>query len=146
MAWSLELRVPYLDPRVVELAFLIPFGRKLNSAASKAIVRDAFADLIPRENLRMQKKGFNVPLGAWMRTRLDRYFDELLPRDYVEREGIFNHDYITLLREEHRRGRRDNAYELFAILIFDTWYRKYMTHTLEKRFTTKVTKRQKTQK
>jgi asparagine synthase (glutamine-hydrolysing) len=137
MAWSLELRVPYLDPRVVELAFLIPFDRKLNSAASKAIVRDAFADLIPRENLRLEKKGFNVPLGAWMRTKLDPYFDELLPRDYVEREGIFNHDYITFLREEHRRGQRDNAYELFAILIFDTWYRKYITHTLQKRFTTK---------
>jgi asparagine synthase (glutamine-hydrolysing) len=132
MAWSLELRVPYLDPRVVELAFLIPFNRKLKSAASKAIMRDTFADLIPKENLRMQKKGFNVPLGAWMRTRLDRYFDELLPRDYVEREGIFNYDYITLLREEHRRGRRDNAYELFAILMFDAWYRKYIINTSQR--------------
>jgi asparagine synthase (glutamine-hydrolysing) len=129
MAWSLELRVPYLDPRVVELAFLIPFDKKLKSTESKAILRDTFADLIPRENRRMQKKGFNVPLGAWMRTKLDRYFDELLPREYVEREGIFNHEYISLLREEHRRGRRDNAYELFAILMFDTWYRKYITKT-----------------
>jgi asparagine synthase (glutamine-hydrolysing) len=143
MAWSLELRVPYLDPRVVELAFLIPFDRKLNSAESKAIMREAFADLIPKENLRMQKKGFNVPLGAWMRTKLDRYFDELLPRDYVEREGIFNHDYIKLLREEHRRGRRDNAYELFAILMFDTWYRKYITNTLPKE-NTKQTKNNET--
>ncbi|MFN7624788.1 MAG: asparagine synthase-related protein, partial [Acidobacteriota bacterium] len=76
------------------------------------------------------KKGFNLPLGAWMRTRFDRYFDELLPRDYVEREGIFNHAAIARLREEHRRGERDNGYELFAILIFDTWYRKYITRTL----------------
>ncbi|MCI0337210.1 MAG: asparagine synthase (glutamine-hydrolyzing) [Acidobacteria bacterium] len=133
MAWSLELRVPYLDPRVVELAFQIPFHLKLNAAKSKVILRDAFADLIPAENLRMPKKGFNVPLGAWMRTKLDRYFDELLPRNYVEREGIFNYDYITHLRQEHQRGRRDNAYELFAILIFDTWYRKYITKTLPER-------------
>jgi hypothetical protein len=61
-----------------------------------------------------------------MRTKLDRYFDELLPRDYVRREGVFDHDYITRLREEHKRGRRDNGYELFAILIFDKWYRKYI--------------------
>ncbi len=126
MAHSLELRVPYLDPRVVELAFHIPFNLKLNSTGSKMILRKAFADLIPKENLRVPKKGFNVPLGAWMRTKLDRFFDEYMPRSYVDREGIFNFDYLTHLREEHRRGRRDNGYELFAILIFDTWYRKYI--------------------
>lgn len=130
MAWALELRVPYLDPRVVELAFQIPFSMKLTGAGSKMILRKTFADLIPAENLRAPKKGFNVPLGSWMRTKLDRYFDELLPREYVRREGIFEYDYIQQLREEHRRGQRDNAYELFAILIFDTWYRKYITRTL----------------
>lgn len=126
MAWALELRVPFLDHRVVELAFRIPFKNKLNGAGSKVILREAFADLIPDENLRVPKKGFNVPLGAWMRTKLDRFFDELLPREYVEREGIFNYEYITHLRTEHRQGKRDNAYELFAVLIFDTWYRKYI--------------------
>ena len=130
MAWALELRVPFLDPRMVEFAFRIPFAEKLNRRGSKMILREAFADLIPPENLRVPKKGFNVPLGAWMRTKLDRYFDELLPRDYVEREGLFQHDYITHLREEHRSGKRDNAYELFSILIFDAWYRKYITRTL----------------
>ena len=126
MAWALELRVPFLDPRVVELAFQIPFSMKLNRTGSKAILRKTFADLIPPENLRAPKKGFNVPLGGWMRTKLDRFFDELLPRDYVRREGIFDYDYIQLLREEHRRGGRDNAYELFAVLIFDAWYRKHI--------------------
>ncbi len=130
MAWSLELRVPYLDPRLVEFAFRIPFNLKLNRRGSKTILREAFAHLIPEENLRAPKKGFNVPLGAWMRAKLDRYFDELLPREYVRREGIFDHDAITQLREEHRRGQRDNAYELFSILIFDAWYRKYITRTL----------------
>src|SRR4030095_8653738 len=84
MAWGLELRVPYLDPRVVELAFRIPFALKLRQGESKALMRRALAGLIPAENLRVPKKGFNVPLGAWMRTRFDRYFDERLPRPYVE--------------------------------------------------------------
>jgi asparagine synthase (glutamine-hydrolysing) len=125
MAWSLELRVPLLDPRLVELAFRIPFDLKLNGGGSKSILRQAFAGLIPEENLRAPKKGFNVPLGKWMRTKFDRYFDELMPRDYVRREGIFDHGYIAQLRDEHRRGRRDNGYELFAILMFDAWYRRY---------------------
>jgi asparagine synthase (glutamine-hydrolysing) len=111
---------------VVELAFSIPFKFKLNLRGSKMIMRKAFADLIPMENLRVPKKGFNLPLGSWMRTRFDRLFDERMPRSYVEREGIFNYDYLSQLRDEHRRGGRDNAYELFAILIFDTWYRKYI--------------------
>ncbi len=126
MAWALELRVPFLDHRVVELAFRIPFRYKLNGGGSKVILKETFAGLIPGENLRAPKKGFNVPLGAWMRTKFDHLFDDLLPREYVEKEGIFNHDYITHLRDEHRRGQRDNAYELFAVLIFDTWYRKYI--------------------
>ncbi|MFN0088101.1 MAG: asparagine synthase (glutamine-hydrolyzing) [Blastocatellia bacterium] len=133
MAWGLELRVPFLDPRMVEFAFRTPFAEKLNRRGSKMILREAFADLIPPENLRVPKKGFNVPLGAWMRTKLDRYFDELLPREYVEREGLFHHAYITHLREEHRNGKRDNAYELFSILIFDAWYRKYITRTLPRK-------------
>ena len=65
-----------------------------------------------------------------MRTKFDKYFDERLPREYVRQEGIFDYDYITQLRAEHRYGKRDNSYELFAVLMFDTWYRKYMTKTL----------------
>jgi asparagine synthase (glutamine-hydrolysing) len=133
MASSLELRVPYLDARVVELAFQIPFAMKLRGGESKRIMRRAFADLIPEENLRVPKKGFNVPLGVWMRTKLDRYFEERLPQSDVEREGIFSYEYLQQLREQHRRGERDNAYELFAVLMFDTWYRKYITQTLERR-------------
>jgi asparagine synthase (glutamine-hydrolysing) len=138
MAWGLELRVPYLDPRVVELAFRIPFSLKLRGKESKAIQRRAFAELIPPENRRAPKKGFNVPLGTWMRTKLDHYFDERMPRAYVRREGIFDAEYLAHLRDEHRRGRRDNAYELFAVLIFDTWYRKYLTRTLPMRHQAKA--------
>lgn len=130
MACSLELRVPFLDPRLAELAFRVGFSQKMSRHGGKLLLRQAFADLIPPANRQLPKKGFNLPLGAWMRNRFDRYFDEMLPRDYVEREGIFDHSTITRFREEHRLGRRDNSYELFAILIFDSWYRKYITRTL----------------
>jgi asparagine synthase (glutamine-hydrolysing) len=127
MAWGLEVRVPFLDPALVELALTIPFSLKQNRQGSKWILRETFADLIPEANRHVPKKGFNLPLGVWMRTRFDRFFDKLLPRDYVEREGIFRFDAIQQMREEHRRGLRDNGYELFALLLFDTWYRKYIT-------------------
>jgi asparagine synthase (glutamine-hydrolysing) len=129
MAWGLEVRVPFLDQALVELAFAIPFSLKQNRRGSKWILRETFADLIPEANRHVAKKGFNLPLGVWMRTRFDRLFEERLSRAYVEREGIFRYEAIERLREEHRQGLRDNGYELFALLIFDAWYRKYITGT-----------------
>lgn len=126
MAVGLEVRVPYLDHRVVAHSLTIPFYYKLQRGKSKIILKEAFADLLPATNRRAPKKGFNVPLAAWMRDRLDRYFDQNMSRSEIERQGIFDWEYIQLLRYEHQAGKRDNSYELFSLIMFDVWYRKYM--------------------
>lgn len=127
MAVSLEVRVPFLDHRVVEESFRIPFEYKLRNGVSKYILRDAFKDLIPAKNLSGRKRGFCPPIALWMRRNLDSYFDSHLSRDYVGKEGIFNWNYIQFLREQHRRGKRDNSMKLFGIIMFDVYYRKYIT-------------------
>jgi asparagine synthase (glutamine-hydrolysing) len=126
MAVSLEVRVPYLDPRVVEHSLTFPFRNKLRAGKSKAILKEAFADLLPAENSKAPKKGFNFPLAIWMRDYLDQYFDRRMSREEVERQAIFNWDYIKLLREQHLQGKADNSYPLFSIVMFDVWYRKYI--------------------
>lgn len=126
MAVGLEVRVPYLDYRVVEHSLAIPFHDKLRGGKSKVILKETFADLLPDANRKAPKKGFNVPLAIWMRDRLDRYFDHSMSRAEVERQAIFNWEYIQLLRDQHRAGKRDNSYELFSIIMFDVWYRKYI--------------------
>ncbi|HMF57981.1 MAG TPA: asparagine synthase C-terminal domain-containing protein, partial [Pyrinomonadaceae bacterium] len=126
MAVSLEVRVPYLDYRFVEHALHIPFSEKLRGSKGKAILKEVFADLLPEENLRAPKKGFNFPLAVWMRDHFDGYFDKHMSRADVERHGIFNTDYIELLRHQHRTGKNDNSYALFSIIMFDVWFRKYM--------------------
>jgi asparagine synthase (glutamine-hydrolysing) len=125
MASALEVRVPYLDPRFVQRSLRIPFRHKLCGAVGKALLRDAFADLLPESNSHLPKKGFNAPLALWMRERLDTYFDRHMSRPAVENQGILNWDYLQRLRGDHRDGRRDNSYPLFGILMFDVWYRKY---------------------
>ncbi|MBD0327223.1 MAG: hypothetical protein ICV68_12375, partial [Pyrinomonadaceae bacterium] len=127
MAVSLEVRVPYLDYRFVERSLRIPFERKLHKGRGKAILKETFADLLPEENIRAPKKGFNFPLAVWMRDRFDGYFDRHMSREAVEREGILNWDYIQLMREQHRAGRADNSYPLFSIIMFDVWFRKYIS-------------------
>jgi hypothetical protein len=103
--------------------------------ATSRFCGDAFADLIPAENRTTAKEGFQS--AAWVRgcgTRFDRYFDRATAaRLRASVRGSSTMTTIARLREEHRRGERDNSYELFAILIFDTWYRKYMTRTLPMR-------------
>jgi asparagine synthase (glutamine-hydrolysing) len=126
MAVGLEVRVPYLDYRVVEHSFRIPFHDKLRGTRSKVVLKEAFADLLPEANRKAPKKGFNVPLAIWMRDHLDQYFDLYMGRREVEREGILNWEYIQLLRHQHRTRKRDNSYELFSIIMFDVWYRKYI--------------------
>ena len=126
MAVALEVRVPFLDYRIVEESFRIPFEYKLKNGVSKYILKDTFKDLIPPKNLHGKKRGFCPPLALWMRESLDGYFDSYLSRDYVTKEKIFNWDYIQLLREQHKRGKRDNSMELFGIIMFDVWYRKYV--------------------
>jgi asparagine synthase (glutamine-hydrolysing) len=126
MAVSLEVRVPFLDYRLVELSQAMPYRYKLRRSTSKAILREAFRDLIPPENLGQPKKGFCPPLALWMRHTLDRYFDAHMTPGYVHDQGIFSWEAIQRLRAEHQAGGRDNSMELFGIIVFDVWYRKYI--------------------
>lgn len=126
MAVALEVRVPYLDYRVVEHALAMPFDYKLKSGKPKHILKEAFADLLPAENAHAPKKGFNFPLAAWMRDHFDGYFEREMTREKVQADGLFNWDYIQTLRRQHRNGKRDNSYPLFSLIMFDAWYRKYI--------------------
>jgi asparagine synthase (glutamine-hydrolysing) len=126
MAVALEVRVPYLDYHVVEHARSLPFDYKLKAGNSKRILKDAFADLLPAENVRGPKKGFNFPLATWMRDRFDGYFEREMSRERVQANGFFNWDYIQQLRQQHRTGRKDNSYPLFALVMFDAWFQKYL--------------------
>ena len=126
MAVSLEVRVPYLDYRVVEHSLAVPFEHKLRSGRSKVMLKETFADLLPAENLQAPKKGFNFPLATWMRDTFDSYFDQTMTRQSVEEDGIFNWSYIQMLRERHRAGKSDNSYPLFSLIMFDAWFRRYL--------------------
>ncbi len=127
MAVGLEVRVPYLDYRVVEHSQSLPFRYKLRGRQSKIILKEAFADLLPVENARAPKKGFNFPLAVWMRDYFDKYFDVYMGRAELKRQGILDWEYIQMLRAEHRAGRNDNSYPLFSLIMFDVWYRRYIS-------------------
>jgi asparagine synthase (glutamine-hydrolysing) len=141
MATALEVRVPLLDPRFVEMSLNIPFGYKIRNGESKSILVDTFGDFFPPEARAAPKRGFNAPLGLWFERLFDPYFDAAdrvsrpLQKRFGEdvgaswRDGILDFGFIQRLRREHRQRRRDCAHELFACIVFDVWWRKYVKHT-----------------
>jgi asparagine synthase (glutamine-hydrolysing) len=141
MATALEVRVPFLDPAFVEMSLNAPFSYKIRNGGPKSILVDAFSEFLRPEARGTPKRGFNAPLGQWFNRLFDPYFDASGPdsRPSQKRfgedvgaswhDGILDFRFIQRLRNEHRRGRRDNSHELFACIIFDVWWRKYVKGT-----------------
>lgn len=127
MANSLEVRVPFLDHRVLEYAFSLPPEYKVHGKMKKRIVQDAFRDMLPPELYDRPKRGFELPMLAWMRGPLkERLFDELLTEKRIEAQGLFRFEEIARLKRQlFSRKPGDAPARLYALLVFQTWWKNY---------------------
>jgi len=126
MEVSLEARVPLLDHRIVEFAYRMPWSYKMRHGRAKAILKDAFAVRLPADLLDAPKRGFCPPIATWMAGPLDAYFDRVMTREEVVKQAVFSWEEIQRLRRQHKARARDNGMELFGILMFDVWHRRYI--------------------
>src|SRR5687768_6139022 len=101
MAVSLEVRAPFLDPRVAEYAASLPSSYKLRGRTTKYILKRAVKDYLPPSVIRRRKKGFGVPVAEWLKENLRPLARDLLSPDRVRRAGVFNPDYVSRLQDEH---------------------------------------------
>jgi asparagine synthase (glutamine-hydrolysing) len=121
MAVSLEGRVPYLDHRVVELAWRMPLHMKVRDGQGKWLLRRILDRHVPRHLIDRPKAGFGVPLGAWLRGPLREWAEEMLDPRRLEDEGFFDPRPIRAQWMEHLSGRRDRQYGLWNVLMFQAW-------------------------
>jgi asparagine synthase (glutamine-hydrolysing) len=121
---SLELRVPFLDHRLVELAATLPRHAKISGTKQKQILRSIAARWVPPSILRHRKQGFEAPMGAWLRGPLLPLFDDLTASADLENLGVFDATVVRQLRDEHVRGVRKNSKILFSLLVFMQWARQ----------------------
>ena len=126
MAVSLECRVPLLDHELFELAARIPGSIKLRNGRLKHVMKEALADVLPRDVLERRKRGFGTPMGAWLKGPLAALLRQLLSRESIERRGLFDYPAVAALIGAHAANRVDATDGLLTLLNFEIWARLYL--------------------
>jgi asparagine synthase (glutamine-hydrolysing) len=121
MAVSLEGRVPYLDHRVVELAWRMPLRMHVSDGVGKRLLRRVLHRYVPPALVERPKWGFGVPTGAWLRGPLRDWAESLLDPHRLRREGFLDPRPIRAAWTDHLSGRRNRQYELWDVLMFQAW-------------------------
>src|SRR5262249_24562364 len=119
MATSLEARSPFLDRELIEYVARLPDRFKLDGGRSKAILRDAFADLLPPEIDRRPKMGFGVPLGAWFRGNLRESMRDLLLASGARYREMLSGRFVENLVRRHLAGEANLGPQLWSIMCFE---------------------------
>ena len=124
MANSLELRVPFLDRKVFELACRIPTEHKVNAGQTKIAMRGAAEKTIPARTADKKKLGFPVPVRAWLRdetyaARVREAFNAPAAAEF------FNVKELNRMLDQHMSGKRDNWRQIWCVFIFLVWYDEY---------------------
>ncbi len=129
MANGLEVRVPFLDHNLVSFAFQLPDHFKIDGKMRKKILQDTFRSVLPGELYQRPKKGFEVPLLDWFRGGLSQKLDEVLfNHDFLIDQKIFDPHAIAKLKAKIKgRNPGDVHAQVWALFVFQSWYKKYFT-------------------
>jgi asparagine synthase (glutamine-hydrolysing) len=123
MAASLELRPPFLDHRLVELALRLPSSFKVRSGETKWIVKQVADRHLPSTITRRRKVGFKVPLDAWLRTELRDVTRDLLLSEESQLSGVVDRQEVQRLLTLHDTGRRNEEIRIWTLLSLEQWLR-----------------------
>ncbi len=126
MAATLEVRVPLLDHKLVELAARMPPRLKLKGLRRKYILKRAAEQLLPRDVVWRKKAGFGAPIRAWLRGPLRPLADELLSEEVVRRRGLFRPEEVRRVVEANLSGREDFGLQVLQLLTLEMWHREFI--------------------
>ena len=125
MACSLEVRVPFLDHEVVELAFQIPSILKVSGGSTKPLLKSVAARHVPRECVYRPKEGFSMPMKHWLGAEGRPLMEGLLHPDRLRSEGVFRPDTVQRLKQEHLTGRENHSHVLWSLMVFQDWRERW---------------------
>ena len=119
MRSSLEVRVPFLDYRLVPLVLSLPEKYKVRYFETKYLLKKMACEQLPRNIVYRKKRGFSVPVSRWMRDG-ELFSEYLLDRNnYVS--SFIDYDYVKTLYEQHKNRQSDNSRQLWLVFVFNYW-------------------------
>jgi len=124
MAHSLELRVPFLDKAVFEVASKIPTSLKTVHGTTKYILRKAAEGIVPAHVLDRRKLGFPVPIRHWLKDEMNEWAKKIIRESNTEH--LINKSYVLQLLEDHCQGKADNSRKIWTVLMFMVWHQVYV--------------------
>lgn len=124
MANSLEARSPFLDHHVMEFAARLPEHEKLRGHRGKAVLRRAFREMLPMENVQRPKMGFAVPVGEWLRGPLRPLLEDTLLNSAAAVNGYLDSAVINELARRHLSRQADHTPQLWSLLMLECWHRE----------------------
>jgi asparagine synthase (glutamine-hydrolysing) len=127
MMHALEVRAPFLDTHVVDLANHMPASFKFRGLERKYILKKLMEGKLPHDIIYRKKKGFGIPIGAWLRTDLRETACEMLGPESLAKTRLFNPEYVERLFQDHMDGGVDNRKKLWTLIVFMMWWNRWMT-------------------
>lgn len=127
MANSLEVRVPFLDKKVMELAQTLPLAYKVDAPKTKIALRAAADRVIQKKTAEKKKLGFPIPIRVWLRE--EQYYNRVKEMFHSkEAAQFFDLDYLNRLLEEHKTKKQDNSRKIWTVYIFLIWYDRFFAN------------------
>lgn len=123
MAASVELRVPFLDHKLLEFCLTLPDELRLHGDVGKYLLKQHARRLLPAAIIDRKKQGFPVPIGPWFRGPLHARVAEILLDPRSLGRGYFRRDYIADVLQRHRSGREDLSRRILTLLVLEIWHR-----------------------
>lgn len=128
MAVSLEARTPFLDLRMLELAFRMPGTLKLKAGQTKYLFKKAVADRIGHDITYRKKQMFTVPIGDWFKDKLRPVVDDILFSPLALERGLFKPERVRFMIDQHCLGAHNYTREIRALISVEIWFRQFIDH------------------
>lgn len=125
MATSLEVRVPFLDNRVVDFVAQVPSRYRLRGLHLKRLLKAALTGVVPDFVLTRSKRGFGAPMGTWLRQDLRPMVAELLDPGRLKRGGLFNPETVRTMLAAHDEKKEDFTEAIMALVMFELWRERF---------------------
>ena len=129
MASSLETRVPFLDKRVAETAWMMPLNMKIKNEnrnkISKWALKKILYKYVPKELINRPKQGFSMPTGSWIRGPLNNWAKDMLSYETINCQGFLNPKVVEKILKRHNEGIEDNSSRIWNILMWQSWLNEW---------------------